>query len=91
MQKDSKSTKRSLQKALQERLARLTASLHEAEVGDKGIELIKEMKELCAMLETAASSSRSGANSGQEPQEVRIVWGAPHEEKLAKNNEESVK
>ncbi len=78
MQKTSKMTKRNLHKALQERLALLTASLSEAEVGGKGIELVKEMKELYAMLDAADETAQAARK--QEPQEIRIMWAVPQEQ-----------
>ncbi len=58
-----------LQKALQERLNLLTESLSEAEVGQKGIELIKEMKELCSMLEENSSTPKAAAAT-----QVLVRW-----------------
>ncbi len=85
MQKTSKTAKRHLQKALQERLALLTASLSEAEVGGKGIELVKEMKELYAMLDAADETVQAARK--QEPQEIRIMWAVPQQEHIPDSKE----
>ncbi len=59
MQKTQKIGKIALQNALKERLSLLTTGLKEAEMGAKGIELVKEMKELHAMLESILGEKNS--------------------------------
>ncbi len=86
MQKRTRSGKVALQKALKERLERLTLSLSEAEVGDKGIELIKEMKELCALLENASSQGQSADKKNTQPVHMTFSWSAPQD--VAENTAE---
>ncbi len=82
--------KRALQKALKDRLERLTLSLSEAEVGNKGIELIKEMKELCALLENASSELETNKKN-TAPIQTIFTWAAPQERPLAEEVEKSKK
>ncbi len=79
MQKRTQSNKRALQKALKERLERLTLSLGQAQVGDKGIELIKEMKELCALLENATPEVKTERNISAQSHTMTFTWATPQE------------
>ncbi len=75
MQKTQKFGKIALQKALKERLALLTQGLSEAERGSKGIELVKEIKELHGMLENLCEQ-KSSTNSKKENTQCHIfTWG----------------
>ncbi len=67
-----------MQKALKDRLERLTLSLSEAEVGCKGIELIKEMKELCALLENA-SPEQEASKKATAPVQTIFTWASPQD------------
>ncbi len=79
MEKKRRPNKATVQKTLQERLWRLTQSLGEAEVGQKGIELIKEMKELYSMLEENSLSHKAGrgAQGSGEAASVVVRWQMP--------------
>ncbi len=77
MQKGTRSGKAALQKALKDRLERLTLSLGEAQVGDKGIELIKEMKELCTLLENADTSRIKSIKQEASAVPMVFTWAAP--------------
>ncbi len=80
MEKKARMGKLALQKALKERLDKLTLSLGEAEVGGKGIELIKEMKELCALLENPTGrESQSLSKSAVVPLKMNFTWIMPQE------------
>lgn len=65
--------------ALESRLDTLTENLAVAQVADKGIDMVKEIKELHAILramqdgDTAADAAKAG------PPRVILVWGAAPE------------
>ncbi len=83
MQKKQTFNKSSLQKALKDRLALLTGGLGEAEMGGKGIELVKEMKELHTMLENILGEEKaSKAQDSKKDSQMHITfsWGKSEEE-----------
>ena len=63
-----------LQKALRERLDTLTESLQEAEIGNKGIDLIKEMKELYAILDHVFTEDKARKD---QPTNIKFTWILP--------------
>ncbi len=67
-------TKATLEKALKARLAALTKGLAEADVGGKGIDLVKEIKELHSMI--AALKPEPKAQKVEDSKLV-VVWGPP--------------
>ncbi len=78
-------TKSTLEKALKTRLAALTHGLAEAEVGGKGIDLVKEIKELHAMI-AALTPDTKGQKS--EESKLVVVWGPPPSHITALQQEE---
>ncbi len=66
-------TKSTLEKALKSRLAALTHGLAEAEVGGKGIDLVKEIKELHSMIAALKPESKTK----KEDTKLVVVWGPP--------------
>ncbi len=94
MLKTQKFGKIALQKALKERLALLTQGLAEAERGSKGIELVKEIKELHGMLENLCEQKGS-ANSKKENVQCHVfTWGPVQawrpEQTMAQNEKQSL-
>ncbi len=82
-------TKASLQKTLKDRLVLLSNGLKEAEMGNKGIELVKEMKELHTMLENILSEDKQDAKKDVAKgvgMHISFSWGVPEE-----NREENTK
>ncbi len=75
MQTPQRFGKIALQKALKERLVVLTQSLAEAEKGQKGIELVKEMKELHSMLESMNDEKLRDNKKKESPQYHIFTWG----------------
>ncbi len=73
-------TKNTLQKALKARLAALTQGLADADVGDKGIDLVKEIKELHAIIATLAPESTQA-----KPENTKIEVGWAEWENIAQN------
>ncbi len=74
-EKKPRGGKIALEKALKARLATLTASLATAEVGVKGIDLVKEIKELQSLL-TAVDTEHNTKTSIKEEPRVVVVWGS---------------
>ncbi len=76
--------KTALSKALKGRLCVLTQALGEAEVGGKGIDIVKEIKELQVLLEIIQSSTGgTAAQKSADSQPLVVVWGsapAPEED-----------
>lgn len=69
--KDRKS--RPLLDSLKQRLDLLTRTLNEAEISGKSIDIVKEIKELHAILRSLRE-----AESPENPQPLMVVWGGPH-------------
>lgn len=69
--KDRKS--RPLLDSLEQRLDLLTRTLNEAEISGKSIDIVKEIKELHAILRSLRE-----AESPENPQPLMVVWGGPH-------------
>lgn len=61
--------------ALESRLEALTEGLEQVDVTGKGIELIKEIKELHAILHNLQQSDADAAN--KPPSTLMVVWGGP--------------
>ncbi len=70
-----------LAKALKGRLCLLTKALTEAEVGAKGIDIVKEIKELHILLDAITTQSETRREEKQETPPLVVVWGtsAEHE------------
>ncbi len=79
MQKTPKFGKVALQKALKERLALLTQGLAEAEKGNKGIDLVKEIKELHTMLENMQTTNLHESKQRDAAQTYVFTWGPVQE------------
>ncbi len=77
-------TKSALEKALKARLAALTAGLAGAGVGEKGIDLVKEIKELHSMI---ASLKPETKPKKTEDNKLVIVWGPPQNSTVQCSNE----
>ena len=60
--------------SLENRLDLLIRTLNEAEISEKGMDIVKEIKELHSILQ---SRQNSGADS--RPQRLVVVWGQPGE------------
>ncbi len=94
MQKNQRFTKASLQKALKERLGLLTEGLGQAEMGAKGIDLVKEMKELHAMLEHVLGEQKASAKaetsaSKDAPLQIILSWGEQKDDKAGNSEQGS--
>ena len=61
--------KKALEKALHERLQRLTEHLDTAEVSEKSIDIVKEIKELHALARTLEQAPLRVIWAGQEPED----------------------
>ncbi len=75
-------SKVSLQKTLKDRLVLLSNGLKEAEMGNKGIELVKEMKELHAMLEHILGEGKQASKqeaAKSTAMHISFSWGIPEE------------
>lgn len=64
--------KQPLQNTLEKRLERLTQGLDVAEVTDKSIEIVKEIKELSSILK----SLREASQQEEKTNSICLVWGA---------------
>lgn len=64
--------KHPLQNTLEKRLERLTQGLDVAEVTDKSIEIVKEIKELSSILK----SLREASQQEEKTNSICLVWGA---------------
>ncbi len=58
--------------SLEQRLDLLTSTLGEAEVAGKSIDIVKEIKELHAILRSLREEDAPGA-----PPKIMVVWGGP--------------
>ncbi len=74
-----KASKTELEKALQERLSVLTDVLTMAEVGNKGIELVKEIKELHSLLLSLRPQQESKPSPSAA---IRIGWNLEAEKHM---------
>lgn len=70
--------RRLLLESLETRLEALTGGLQGAVVTDKGIDLVKEMKELHALLEALQPQKRAQSTDGAR---VIVVWGDEAQDK----------
>ncbi len=74
-----RASKNELEKALHERLSVLTEVLTMAEVGNKGIELVKEIKELHSLLLSLRPQQESKTNSNTT---MHIAWNLEAENNM---------
>jgi len=58
--------------SLENRLDLLIRTLNEAEISGKGMDIVKEIKELHSILQ-----SRQNARADSRPQRLVVVWGQP--------------
>lgn len=63
-----------LEKALHERLQRLTERLDTADIAEKSIDIVKEIKELHALSRALAQEGRHEEDTARSPAPLRIVW-----------------
>ncbi len=68
-----------LAKALKERLSMLTRALGEADVGGKGIDIVKEIKELHVLLDALSTNSVPRSDEKQDTAPLVVVWGTTTE------------
>ncbi len=68
--------KSALEKALKARLVALTEGLAGADIGEKGIDLVKEIKELHSMI---AALNPATNNKKAENSNIVVVWGPPEQ------------
>jgi hypothetical protein len=61
-----------LLESLEQRLDQLTATLNAAEIAEKSIDIVKEIKELHAILRSIRE-----VETPERPQKVVVVWGGP--------------
>ncbi len=80
MQNEYKFSKRNMQKILQERLKILIQSLTEAETGSKGIDLLKEIKELHNMLLDVNNTKQNTKNTESTTEHI-FSWVDAHNKK----------
>lgn len=71
--------KKALEKALHERLQRLTEHLDTAEVSEKSIDIVKEIKELHALARTLEQEDMS-QDSARKPAPLRVIWAGQEPE-----------
>ena len=68
-----------LEKALHERLQRLTQHLDTADVSEKSIDIVKEIKELHALARTLEQEGTS-QDSDRKPVPLRVIWAGQEPE-----------
>ncbi|SDF41059.1 hypothetical protein [Desulfovibrio legallii] len=61
-----------LLRSLEQRLTLLTDSLNQADIAEKSIDIVKEIKELHAIL-----GALDTAAAPPQPPQVRVVWAGP--------------
>ena len=72
--------KKALEKALHERLQRLTEHLDTAEVSEKSIDIVKEIKELHALARTLEQEGTSQDGDRKPPAPLRVIWAGQEPE-----------
>lgn len=72
--------KKALEKALHERLQRLTEHLDTAEVSEKSIDIVKEIKELHALARTLEQEGTSQDGDRNPPAPLRVIWAGQEPE-----------
>ena len=72
--------KKALEKALHERLQRLTEHLDTAEVSEKSIDIVKETKELHALARTLEQEGTSQDGDRKPPAPLRVIWAGQEPE-----------
>ncbi len=76
-------SKAHLEKSLRTRLGILTTSLHSADITGKGIDLIKEIKELYSMIAALKPESKTQKT---ENSKIEVVWA---EQNNSNNNNDT--
>ena len=72
--------KKALEKALHERLQRLTEHLDTADVSEKSIDIVKEIKELHALARTLEQEGAPQDGDRKPPAPLRIIWAGQEPE-----------
>lgn len=73
--KTSAQRQKKLSDALETRLDALTESLAVAQVADKGIDLVKEIKELHAILRAVREGDKQGEADKGQVSRIILMWG----------------
>lgn len=69
-----------LEKALHERLQRLTQHLDTADVSEKSIDIVKEIKELHALARTLEQEGTSQDGDRKSPAPLHVIWAGQEPE-----------
>lgn len=73
--KNSTRRQKRLLEALETRLAALTENLAVAQVADKGIDMVKEIKELHSILRAVREGDGQAEPSKAQPPRIILMWG----------------
>lgn len=66
--------KKALEKALHQRLQRLTARLETADIAEKSIDIVKEIKELHALARTLEQDGAAQEDAARPPAPLVVIW-----------------